>query len=867
MKRLLPYLLLAAGVGLFLLQQSNSNPQTLFPPEALKTSGAGLSLEDWSFERSYPGKSISRRSFQAAFQRHRAQLLEKSGPQNDAWESLGPENIGGRMLCLAFHPTDPDIIYAGSAGAGLWKTTTQGVGRYAWEHVPTNFPVIGVATIAIDPNNPDHMLIGTGETYGVGFARPGTENRLTRGTYGIGILQTNDGGQSWTQVLDFDQDQIIGIQDLEINPSNPLEVYAATTLGVYKSVDGGNEWNLIFIKSNCVDIEIDPTDGDVVYLSHGNLNFDLNIARSGLYKSTNGGERFIELVDPNLPSAWSGNAKLSIDPNNANIIYAAIQDAFFDDNANPPRGLFKSSDAGDTWTNINQQDIARFQGWYSHDIAVSPSNSNELYKVGIDAWKSTDGGTLFEKRSNWALWTFGQISVDSAEGRPAYVHADIHAVYYHPLEPEKVFFATDGGVFSTTDGGLSFSTHNGGLQTTQFYANMSSSATDPNLCIGGTQDNSTYIYRGEASWYRVIGGDGMSAAIQAQNDQVVFGSAQGLYVVKSTDGGFSFSNVSPDRIDGDRVAFSAPFEIAPSNNDIMYAGSQILYRSSDAAESWIPTRSVSIDGFNRTVKIGISPFDPDIVYIATAPDPFSGAGPAKVFKSVDGGQNFNQMTGLPDRVCKDITINPNNDEIVYLAFSGFGTDHVYKSTDGGDSWFSSGAGLPDVPTNSIAIDPLNTDDVYVGNDLGVYYSPDAGATWENFSDALPDATMVMDLNVSPANRTLRIATHGRGIYQRDFVSFPLDAPEISPTHAQVKVYPNPADKWVKLEIELATTIQNSVVRLLSFSGQAIENIHTGPLSAGTNQLQWLVNPSLPPGQYIIQIELNGKRLSRSLQLQ
>lgn len=864
MKRLFLFFPLAAIVGLLFFYPSKQ--AHIFTPEALETSGAGLSLEDWSFERSYPGSTIPRRTFQKAFQKHQQELLEKSGPFNGSWESLGPENIGGRILCLAFHPTDPDIIYAGSAGAGLWRTTTQGVGRNAWEHVPTNFPVIGVATIAIDPDNPDHMLIGTGETYGVGFARPGTENRLTRGTYGIGILQTNDGGQSWTQVLDFNQDQIIGIQDLEINPNNPLEVYAATTLGVYKSVDGGNEWNLIFIKSNCVDIEIDPTNGDVIYVSHGNLNFDQNIARSGIYKSINGGERFVELTDPNLPGAWSGNCKLSIDPNNSNVIYAALQDAFFNENANPPRGLFQSTDAGETWTNINEQDIARFQGWYSHDIAINPTNSNELYKVGIDAWKSTNGGALFEKRSNWALWTFGQISVDSVEGRPGYVHADIHAVYYHPLQADKVFFATDGGVFSTVDGGLTFTTHNGGLQTTQFYANMSSSATNPNLCIGGTQDNSTYIYRGEPSWYRVIGGDGMSAAIQSQNDQVVFGSAQGLYVVKSTDGGFSFRNVSPDRIDGDRVAFSAPYEIAPSNNDIMYAGSLILYRSSDAAETWVPTRSAAIDGFNRVVKIGISPFDPDLLYVATAPDPFSGSGSAKVFKSVDGGQTFDQMMGLPDRVCKDITIDPTNDQIVYLAFSGFGTDHVYKSTNGGDSWFSVGADLPDVPTNSVAIDPLNTDDVYVGNDLGVYYSPDAGATWENFSDALPDATMVTDLNVSPANRKLRIATHGRGIYQRDFVSFPLDAPEISGAPIQIKVYPNPADEWVNLEIELSKTIQKTAVRLLSLSGQVLAEIHNGPLSPGSNQLQWIVNPNLPKGQYIIQVELDGKRTSRSLQL-
>ena len=499
--------------------------------------------------------------------------------------------------------------------------------------------------------------------------------------------------------------------------------------------------------------------------------------------------------------------------------------------------------------------------------AISPSNPDEIYKVGIDAWKSSNGGTLFEKRSNWAAWTFGEIPVDTVDGIPSYVHADIHAVYYHPLIPGKVFFATDGGVFSTVDGGETFITHNGGLQTTQFYANMASSSTSPNFCIGGTQDNATYIYRGSPSWYRVIGGDGMSTAVQTQNDQVVFGSAQGLYLVKSTDGGQNFINASPDFINGDRVAFSAPYEIAPSNDNIMYAGSLILYRSTNAANTWVPTRNTAIDGFNRVVKIGISPVDPNTLYVATAPDPFSGTTAAKVFKSVDGGQTFNQMMGLPDRVCKDITIDPNDENIVYLAFSGFGTVHVYKSIDGGNYWFASETGLPDVPTNSIAIDPLNTDDVYLGNDLGVYYSPDAGLNWENFSDALPDATMVVDLNISPSNRKLRIATHGRGIYQRDFVSLPLSAAENLLDDVALKLFPNPTRERISLEVKLQSSSSKGAIRLISMSGKILAQLYQGSLSSGMNRFEWAVDPSWPKGQYFLQVDLNGKVVGKALQLQ
>ncbi len=171
------------------------------------------------------------------------------------WESLGPKNIGGRTLSLAFHPTDESIMYAGSASGGLWKTTSKGFGEDAWEKVPTGFPVLGVATIAINQSNPDIIIIGTGETYGEGFAEPGTVNRLTRGTYGIGILKSSDGGNNWEHVLQFNEEDIKGVQDIEINPQNPEEMYAATTDGVYQSLDGGDTWSLIFTQSNCIDIE------------------------------------------------------------------------------------------------------------------------------------------------------------------------------------------------------------------------------------------------------------------------------------------------------------------------------------------------------------------------------------------------------------------------------------------------------------------------------------------------------------------------------------------------------------------------------------------------------------------------------------
>lgn len=856
----------ASFVFLFLLGVSIEKVETPLhietpATETIKTSGAGNSLDMWSFERAYPFENIPVSKFQEAFEQNKRNMALRSNLIPGEWESLGPKNIGGRTLCLAFHPTDEDIIYAGSASGGLWKTTTQGVGEDAWEYVPTGFPLLGVASIAIDKNDPDIMLLGTGEVYGAGLAEPGTVVRLTRGTYGIGILKTIDGGNTWSHVLDFNNNEIKGVQDIAINEQNSQEIYAATTDGVYKSTDGGDNWALIFSEQNCIDIEIDPTNGDIIYVSQGNFNNGLDPNLSGIFKSTNGGNSFTELLDPGLITAWSGSAKLEIDPSNSNIIYASIQVGWFNTGPTTPAGIFKSSNGGINWTRINNQNIALYQGWYSHDIAVNPLNPNEIINVGINAWKSTDTGANFiQKTAN--TWTMGEVLVTVPEGGNNYVHSDIHAVYYHPIN-NKVFMASDGGVFVSDDGEVPYTTLNGGLKTTQFYADMSSSAQNPNFCIGGTQDNASYIYKGNPSWWRVIGGDGMSASVHQSNDQIVFGSSQGLNILKSLNNGASFFNIGPNLLSGDYTAFSAPYKLAPSNQDIMYAAGTYLYKSTDVGANWAATGNQSVDGGNVIIKIEISPLNPDIVYVATAGDPFGtwGSNP-KLFKSINGGQSFTLLTGLPDRLCKDIEVDPNDDNVVYAVFSGFGSDHVYKSIDASSNWTAIDGILPDVPTNTIAIDPLNSDNLYVGNDLGVYFSENGGNSWEIFSDALPEATMIYDLNVSPSNRKLRIATHGHGIWQRDFVNDPLGVDEFT-LDSSIRIYPNPSTAKVNLDVNFENAYSSATIELYSVLGQKVADIYSGGINVGTNNFSFDVS-KLKAGVYFVTLRTNDHSASKQL---
>jgi len=866
-KKLLQLAILGISIVavLFLIPNKEDSSLTNNEETEKRTSGAGQALEMWSFERAYPYENVPASKYLEAFELNRIDQINRSSRLVGEWESLGPKNIGGRTLCLAFHPNNEDVIYAGSASGGLWKTTTQGVGEDAWEYVPTGFPVLGVASIAIDKNDPDIMYIGTGETYGVGFAEPGTVNRLTRGTYGIGILRSNDGGSTWTHVLQFNMDDLKGVQDIVISEQNSSEIYAATTDGLYQSLDSGNTWDLILSVENCIDVEVDPNDGNIIYVTQGNFNFNLDPNLNGIFKSTNKGVTFDEMLDPGLITAWSGNAKLSIDPSNSNTLYASIQVGWFNNGATTPAGIYKSTNAGANWAKINDQNIAGWQGWYSHDIAINPNNSSEIINVGINTWKSTDTGlTFLQKTAN--TWTMGEVPVDIPEGATNYVHSDIHAVYYHPIN-NKLFFATDGGVFVSDDGELPYTTLNGGLQTTQFYADMGSSSNNLDLLIGGAQDNASYIYRGNPSWWRVIGGDGMSASVNQFNDQIIYGSAQGLNMFKSTNGGFTYAQVSPTLVANDFTAFSAPYELAPTNQNIIYAGGTYMYKTTDATANWSAVSNGPVD-VNPIMKIAISYQDPDILYISTSPDPSNGPAGAKILKSVDGGVNFTVLSnGLPDRICKDIEVDPTDDSIVYAVFSGFGTDHAFKTVDGGSNWISIDNGLPDVPTNTILIDPLNANDVYIGNDLGVFYSDDGGANWESFSEALPEAVMIYDLDYSRFGRKIRIATHGHGIYQRDFVLEILSTNEFDQV-SELVVYPNPAKNNFNIQFDINALENSSSAQLEIYNvlGQLMISIEKDELIAGSNTMNIDVS-QYRSGTYFVKLNTDRNSITKTLIIQ
>ncbi|MEM6726298.1 MAG: hypothetical protein AAF598_19810, partial [Bacteroidota bacterium] len=541
-------LLLMALLAVLMMHCTNvSNSEVDSTEEHESTSGAGEAMDYFSVARTYPDGKFSNKKYKRAFRQKQIDRALKEGPDPSEWKLLGPRNIGGRTLCMGFNYQNDQSFWIGTASGGLWKTNTAGQGAGAWERIETGFPVLGVAAIWVSPTDSNTIVIGTGEVYNGEEASPGVTIRTTRGSYGVGILKTNDGGQTWSKTLDWNFEQLTGVQQIESNPLNENTLFAATTEGLYMSYNKGNSWELIDDLEMAVDLWISPTDTNRIVLSNGSFNHP----NSGVRLSPDYGETWFQTI---LPTGYTGKTKLSGAPSDPDVVYASVADDF------ESIGLYRSSDGGFSWALVNDEDVARYQGWYSHDVAVKPDNANSIVYVGIDVWRSPNAGVILTKQSNWTSWFFGTPIEGQAEGTLDYVHADIHAAYYQPGSNNRIFFATDGGVFVSEDNGNTFAGRNGGLYCTQFYANFDNADWDSTLAIGGMQDNSTAIYRGDGNWQRVIGGDGMSAAITPVGSNGTFyGSAQYLNLRRSTNDGDSFLPIITNERAVENKRFAGPY--------------------------------------------------------------------------------------------------------------------------------------------------------------------------------------------------------------------------------------------------------------------------------------------------------------------
>ncbi|SVD36868.1 uncharacterized protein METZ01_LOCUS389722, partial [marine metagenome] len=288
-----------------------------------------------------------------------------------------------------------------------------------------------------------------------------------------------------------------------------------------------------------------------------------------------------------------------------------------------------------------------------------------------------------------------------------------------------------------------------------------------------------------------------------------------------------------------------------------------ISKSTNAGNSWSLMNGGNELNGSPSISMATSYQDEDILYVGTSPITTS----ASVFLTVNGGNSFTDITGnLPDRYPVDLAVDANNDSIIYVALSGFGTSHIYKSEDRGNNWIDIGNGLPDVPTSAVFIDPDFPSHIYVGNDIGVFVSTDGGVSWHDFRDGLPEVISVLDLTISPSNRKLRAATHGNGVYQVSLLDQPIhvNIPEIDLYIDDIQIFPNPSKNVFNVEFT-SLVRQDLEVRIINSIGEIvyIDNInnHIGEYSNSIN----LENHS--KGVYLLELDTDNGMINKKLILQ
>ena len=801
------------------------------PPGDSREAEAELQPNDWfGAQRAFPGTTIDQGAYQAALSWARiersAAALHAESATPMVWQEAGPFNIGGRVTALAVTPGG-STLYLGAAAGGVHKSTDGGV---SWSPVFDQSASIGA--LALDPTSPYVVYVGTGES-----------NAAIDNYDGSGLFRSQDAGASWSYL---GLQEVRRIARVRVDPGNVNRVFVAgmgsqfstgPDRGLYRSEDGGASWTKVLFVSDSTgvcDVAIDPSNPATVYCASWErvrrpTYRRVYGAECAIWRSLDHGTTWTKLTSGlPAPSDNVGRIALAIAPSQPSRIYAQIM-AGASGGLNG-LGLYRSDDAGTSWTLRNSTGtfISAFGGfgWYFGDMAVDPSNPDRIYCLGQNLLTSADGGT-----------SFSTINGNS--------HVDYHAMWIDPASPSHLDIGCDGGFYSTTSGGGSW-TKSLDLPITQFYAGAVD-PSNPARILGGAQDNSTPIAGATpASWIQFNpNGDGFYCLIDPTNSSIGFAEWQNMSdgngPQRTQNNGASWS--SPSGINfGDRFNWCAPFAMDPGNHNVLLAGSYRVYRSTDNGKTYssisgdLTRNLVSQLAYASTVStIEIAPSNSSAYYVGTTD--------GRVWRSQDAGTNWTEITGtLPVRWVTRVTADPTNAAIVYVTLSGFSLDeyasHVFRSTNSGTTWTDIDGNLPNIPANDILVDPTDTNRLYLANDVGVYTSRDLGATWYPLGTGMPPVP-VADLTLHNASRTLVAATHGRSQWTLDLHDLPVAVgPAPAPAHLALSApYPNPSRGDVRLELELSSG-GRARAEIFDSMGRRVGRLFDRALAAGRHPIAW-----------------------------
>lgn len=718
----------------------------------------------------------------------------KTPDLSSAWLAEGPGNIGGRFNALAVSPTDQNIIYAGAANGGIFKTTDGGA---TWFPIFDDHAFLAIGDIELDPNDENTIFVGTGDKNFGGGSHLGN-----------GVYKSTDAGATWSQ-LGLEETAII--TEIAIDPTNSNRIFVSTlgntyektpdNRGVYRTTDGGVSWqNVLFISdsSGVIDMVMDPSNSNILYATgYNRINQPFQAKVTGpdanIYKTVDGGDNWVELTT-GLPAGEHSRIGLAISDVAPNTLYATYTDGISLDILD----IYKTTNGGTTWAPLNVHagglptNAQGNFGWYFGEVYLNPYDNNQLMVPGVNMYKSQDGG------SNWTQnvpdwWDYT-------------VHADKHAIVY--LSATSYIIATDGGLYKTVNNGVTW-TDIENIPATQLY-HIDVDKLNPGLYGGGAQDNGTISGNATVfnSWDRLYGGDGFRLKFLEDDPGGAYYETQNGGLTYQNSITFDVQDVSPPVFGADRVAWDMPYFVNEGTAELFVGTSEIQIMETAPYGSYY-----SISGDLTKVATGTYIGDAKRHYITEIDQPLNndnklyvGTSDGKVWRGNRSGSVWSWTdisAGLPDRYCTAIRVSPNFNNTLYAGFSGYtvndGVSYLYKSTDDGATWVDISGNMPDITVNDILIAPGYADEyLFAALDGGVYFSEDSGVQWDYMGTGLPLAT-VTELEMDFDNKKLVAGTYSRSVWSYDvsWLDQTVDPTGIDEESKNVlHMYPNPVHDLV-----------------------------------------------------------------------
>ncbi|MFA6483918.1 MAG: hypothetical protein WCW62_15155, partial [Bacteroidales bacterium] len=716
------------------------------------------------------------------------------------YRNLGAFRTGAWIADIAA-PEKPDAankytFYVGTRAGGVWKTINNGT---TFECITDILGVTSIGVVEVAASDPNIVWVGTGEAYNA------------RSSYaGNGIYVSKDAGKTWTARGLKDSHHINRIL---IHPANPDIIYVAVMghlftpneeRGVFKTNDGGNSWQkILFIddKTGVIDLAMNRTHPEILYAaSYEKMRtawtFEPGGKGSRIYKTVDGGSSW-KMLEKGLPGGDIGRIGIDIHRGNPDILYAAIQNLNPDPEFDPKNAritnsnvdatydaliggeVYRSDDAGESWKKVSDKktDVSGKAAYSFNQIYVDPVNPDNVYIPGVSMFYSFDGG------KTWPMGWRGRDRFQSNFG-------DVRCFWIDPADPRHMMLGSDGGIYSTFDGGRSMN-HYYHLPTGEIYDVEVDNSTPYNIYIG-LQDHETW--KGPSnSWSGSVGieewvitgeADGMYTKVDPENNRWLYYTGQfGLHhrVDQLTGTRVDITPRAPKGEPPYRNTWVTPLELSPKNPGIIYTGGQYLLKSIDRGNSWekispdLTTNDPSkINGkghmqFCTISAISESPVKSGVIWVGTDD--------GRVHLTKDYGVTWEEQTdalfklGAPRQMyVSRIVASAFAAGTAYIAKTGFRDDvfkpFVYKTTDYGQTWEDISSGLPEAPVSAICEDPSNPGVLYLGCDQGVFVSFTGGASWISFRLNMPPVP-VTDLTVHPRDKDLVIGTYGRGIWITD----------------------------------------------------------------------------------------------------